>query len=158
MRLCELTKIVPLLVSADYGAAGATSDSFCMKNCGHATLIFLFGAIVGSSDIQFSQGAADGETTADLPVDMAYTAIDIGSDGAETLGALANDSDGAFTLTEGTYEDRMLVVEIDGKTLTDGYDWVTFVIDSTATSGAVSCVAILSELRYAQDIPPTVLS
>jgi hypothetical protein len=158
MRLCELTKIVPIYKPQDAGS-GITGDSVCVKDYGHATFILTFGADVdGDSVLTLKQGATDGANTAALAFDMAYTSTDIGSDGAETLGALANDSDGSLTLTEATYENRMLVIEVDCKTMTDGYDWIDLRLSSAATAGTSSCVCILSEPRYGSDIGPTVLS
>ena len=157
MRLLESCKIVPILAIADH-TAGVTMDAFKLTNHGHATVIFEFGAdIVGDYVLTVTQGATAGVNTAALPFDYAYTAVDINSDGAETFSALANDADGVLTLTEATYENRMLVLEIDGKSLTDPYDWVDIRL-SNAGAGTISGVAIMSEGRYVSDLGETVLS
>lgn len=158
MRLLEYAKIVPILAIADHGA-GVTMDAFKLTNHGHATVIFVFGAdIDGDAVLTCTQGATAGANTAALAFDYAYTETDINSDGAETFTALANDSDGVLTLTEATYENRLLVLEIDGKSLTDGYDWVDIRLSSAATACTISGVVILSEQRYGSDLGETVLS
>lgn len=158
MRLCELTKIVPVFTCAADMSGTITGDSVCVKNFGHATFILVFdGTVDGAAALTLKQGATDAAATAALACDYTYTAVDIGSDGAETLAALANDSDGAISLTEATYENRMMVIEVDCKTMTDGYDWIDLIIASI-TNGLVSCICILSEPRYASDLGETVLS
>ena len=157
MRLCELVKFVPILAINDH-TSGVTMDAFKLTEHGHATVVFIFGAdITGDFVLTVTQGATAGASTLALPFDYAYTATDINTDGAETLNALANDADGVLTLTEGTYENRMLVLEIDGKSLTDPYDWVDMRL-SSAGAGTISGLAILSEPRYGSDIGETVLS
>jgi len=156
MRLCELTKIVPILAIADH-TAGVTMDAFKLTEHGHATIIFTFAALTGDYVLTVTQGATAAANTAALPFDYAYTAVDINSDGAETLSALTNDADGVLTLTDGTYDNRMLVVEIDGKRLTDGYDWVDMRL-SNAGAGYATALVILSEGRYVSDLGETVLS
>ena len=158
MRFLETHKIVPILAIADHGA-GVTMDAFKLTEHGHATCVFMFGADVdGDAVLTCTQGATAGANTAALPFDYAYTAVDINSDGAETFSALANDADGVLTLTEATYENRMLVLEIDGKSLTDGYDWVDIRLSAAATAATISGIAIMSEGRYVSDLGETVLS
>ena len=156
MRLCELTKIVPILAIADH-TAGVTMDAFKLTEHGHATIIFTFAALTGDYVLTVTQGATAAANTAALPFDYAYTAVDINSDGAETFRALANDDDGVLTISDGTYDNRMLVIEIDGKSMTDPYDWVDMRLDSTG-AGYISGVVILSEGRYVSDLGETVLS
>ena len=156
MRLCELTKIVPILAIADH-TAGVTMDAFCMKNFGRATIVFTFAALTGDYVLTVTQGATAAANTAALAFDYSYTSTNINSDGAETLGTMATDADGVLTLTDGTYDNRMLVVEIDGKSLTDGYDWVDMRL-SSAGAGYATALLILSEPRYASDIGEICLS
>jgi len=156
MRLAELTKMVPILAIADHGS-GVTLDAFKLTEHGHATIIFTFAALTGDYVLTVTQGATAAANTAALPFDYAYTAVDINSDGAETLGALSTDADGVLTLTDGTYDNRMLVVEIDGKSLTDGYDWVDMRL-SSAGAGYATALVILSEGRYVSDLGETILS
>ena len=156
MRFVETHKMAPILAIADH-TAGVTMDAFKLTEHGHATVIFTFAALTGSYVLTVTQGATAAANTAALPFDYAYTAVDINSDGAETLSALTNDADGVLTLTDGTYDNRMLVVEIDGKSLTDGYDWVDMRL-SSAGAGYATALVILSEGRYVSDLGETILS
>ena len=153
MRLCEYTKIVPIIDPQDHQSAGITGESVCLKDYGHCTFIFLFGELTGNSVLKVREGAIDGATTADLIFTYRATAADIANAASDTLGTEATSA--ALTLTAGTYQDRMIVVEVDNQELTAGYDWLTVNIDSTASELLVSCVAVLSQPRFAEDVPPT---
>ena len=54
----------------------------------------------------------------------------------------------ALTLTSTTYDHKMLAIEIDPATITDGQPWITIEIDSTATAMNVGGFAVI-EPRYA---------
>ena len=156
MRLAEQTKIVPIIYPQDTGA-GKTGDSICMKDYGHVTFIFTFGADVdGDGVLKIREGATDGATTADLTFAYAYTGADAEGAAGATLGTWSTSA--ALTLTEATYEKRMLVVEVDNKELTDGYDWLTVNISNAATAATTAIVAIMSQPRYAEDVPPDPLA
>ena len=156
MRLCEQVKIVPIIEPEDHQSAGIDGDSVNMENYGHATFIFLFGELTDNSVLKMYEGNADGDKDTALTFSYRATAIDLLSTGADTLGTEATSN--ALTLAAGTYEDRMLVVEIDARELTDGYPFITPEIDSTASQLFVSCVAILSKPRYAEDVPPAAVA
>lgn len=156
MRLCEYTKIIPLIEPQDHQSAGIDGDSFCMKNYGHATIIFLFGELEGNSDLVIYEGEIADDKDAAITFAYRKTTVDLLNAGADTLDTEATSA--SLELTATTFEDRMLVVEIDGKQLTDGMDWITVEVDSDANPLFISAVAILSEPRYAQDVPPTAIS
>ena len=153
MRLCEYTKIVPIIDPEDHQSAGITGESVCLKDYGHCAFILLFGELTGNSVLKVREGAIDGATTADLTFTYRATAADILNAAADTLGTEATSA--ALTLTAATYQDRMIVVEVDNQELTAGYDWLTVNIDATASELLVSCVAVLSQPRFAEDVPPT---
>ena len=155
MRLCEKAKIVFLIDPQDHNAAGIDGDSFNMKNYGHATIILLFGELTGNSVLTIYEGATDGAKTAALTFSYRATAADLKVALGDALGTEATSA--ALTLTAATYEDRMIVAEIDANELTDGYDWITVEIDATATELLVAAVAILTEPRYAADTPPAAI-
>lgn len=154
-RLCEEKKIIFAVEPEDFNAAGITLESVCMKDYGHYTLILLFGELTGDSVLKIREGATDGATTADITFSYRATATDLKSSGGDTLGTEATSA--ALTLTAATYEDRMIVVEIDAAQLTDGYDWITPIIDDVATELFVAGVIILSEPRYAAAVPPAAI-
>ena len=62
MRLCEQTKIVPILEAEDHNA-GADGDSVSMENFGHVTFIITFGELTGNAVLTISEGATAGTKT-----------------------------------------------------------------------------------------------
>jgi hypothetical protein len=140
-RLVEEMKIVPILTPADLAGGAGTCESVCMKNYRHVTFIFMFGAMTGSSVLKVRQGATDGSTTADMTFSYRVTAISCGTNSADVFGTEATSA--AWTITDGTYEDKTLVIEIDPAEMTDGYDWLTPNISAVANPLLISCVAIL---------------
>lgn len=154
MRLCEQTKIVPILEAEDH-QAGVDGDSVNMANYNHVTFIFLFGELTGDAVLTISSGAADGTKTTAETFSYRATAIDLKTAGADTLGTEATSA--ALTLTAATYEDRMLVVEMDADEFTPDQEFITPAISSAGSEVFCSCVAILSEPRYASDVPPSAI-
>lgn len=154
MRLCEQHKIVPLLEPEDH-AAGADCDSVNMENYAHLTLIFLFGELTGNAVLTVNSGASDGAKTTAETFNYRATAADLKTAAGDTLGTEATSA--ALTLTAASYEDRMVVVELDADELTDGQMFVTPNISSAASEEFASCVAILSKPRYAGVTPPTAI-
>ena len=156
MRLSEQFGIVPIIEPEDHQSAGVTGDSVNMGKYGHVTFIFLFGELTGNSVLTISEGATAGTSTSALTFSYRYTGADLKNDSADAFSDEATSA--ALTLTAATYEDRVLVVEIDATEMTDGYDWITPVIDSTASELLVSCVAIMGKPRYAQNDMPTAVA
>lgn len=155
MRLCEQTKIVPILEAEDHNA-GADGDSVCMENYGHATFIIIFGELTGNAVLKIYEGATAGTKTTAKTFSYRATSVDLKSALADALGTEATSA--ALTLTAATYEDRMIVVEIDASELTDGYPWITPEISSAASEEFAAIIAVLSLPRYAEDVPPTAIS
>lgn len=156
MRLSEQVGIVPIIEPENHQSAGITGDSVNMKDYGHVTFIFLFGELTGNSVLKIHEAASAGGTTADMTFAYRYTGADLLNDDADAYSDETTSA--ALTLTAATYEDRVLVVEIDATEMTDGYDWLTPVIDSTASELFVSCVAIMSKPRYAKNDMPTAVA
>jgi len=155
MRLYEQAKIVPILEAEDHNA-GADGDSVCMENYGHATFIITFGELTGNAVLKFYEGATAGAKTTAKTFSYRATSTDLKNAGGDTLGSESTSA--ALTLTAATYEDRMLVAEIDASELTDGYPWITPEISSAASEEFAAIIAVLSLPRYAEDVPPTAIS
>ena len=159
MRLAEQTKIVPLIASADCGGSTKDSDSFSMENYGHATILVVLGALTGDSYLIVYEGAAVGEKTTEKIFNYRWTSAEIEAAAdadklvAETAIAVAATG---LKLTAVSYLNHMLVIEIDDSELTDGYPWITLYL-SNVTALNISAVAILSQPRYAQNVPPTAI-
>jgi len=156
MRLSEQVGIVPIIEPEDHQASGVDGDSVKMEKYGHLTLIFLFGEMGGTPVLKVYEGATAGAKTTALTFSYRYTSADLKNDDADVLGSEATSA--ALDLTHSTFEDRMLVVEIDASELTDGYPWVTPEVSDDGTEVLVSCVAIMSKPRYAEDVMPTAIS
>jgi len=156
MRLSEQFGIVPVIEPENHQASGVDGDSVSMENYGHVTFIFLFGEMGGTPVLIIYEGAAAGDKTTPLTFSYRYTAADLKNATADQLSAEATSA--ALDLAHGTFEDRMLVVEIDATELTDGYPWVTPEIDDAGTEVFVACVAIMSKPRYSEDVMPTAIA
>ena len=154
MRLCEEMKIVPILEPEDHNA-GVDGDSVSMENYAHVTFILIFGELTGDAVLKVFEGATAGAKTTAKTFSYRATAIDLKTAGGDTLGAETTSA--ALTLTAATYEDRMIVVEMDDSELTDGLPWVTVEISSAASEELLAIVAVLSKPRYAQAVPPTAI-
>jgi hypothetical protein len=157
MRLCEETKIVPILEPEDHNA-GVDGDSVSMENYAHATFILLFGELTGDAVLKFFEGATAGAKTSALTFSYRATSTDLKNAGGDTLGAEGTSA--ALTLTAATYEDRMIVVEIDDSALdqSNAYKFITPEVSSAASEEFASIVAVLSRPRFAEDVPPTAIS
>ncbi len=155
MRLCEEYKIVPLQQPEDAGAGAETFDSICMKNYLHATLIFLFGDNTADNILTIYEGATDGALTAAITFPYRATSAICKAANADVLGTETTSA--ALTITAATYEDMMIVVEIDPAIMTDGYDWITAKLDGAGTEQFIAGVAILKP-KYASAALHTALA
>lgn len=155
MRLCEQTKIVPILEPEDH-AAGADGDSVSLENYSHVTFIIVFGELTGDAVLTINSGATAGTKTTAETFNYRATAADLKNASGDALGTESTSA--ALTLTAATYEDRMIVVEMDADEFTDGQQWITPNISSAASECFASIVAVLSKPRYAQKTPPTAIA
>jgi len=159
MRLAENMKIVPLLNSANYGA-GVSMDSINMKNYHHATIIITFGAITGNAGLKIYSGATAAATTSALEFDYALAGAAIASSSADVLAANATATAASgITLTAGIYASKMLVIDVNASKMdiANGEEWLTAVINGSASSGIAHAVAIL-ESRYSGNRSATALA
>ena len=154
MRFCEQNKIVPILEPEDH-QDGVDGDSINMANYDHLTLIFSFGELTGNAVLTIYSGAEDATKTTAETFNYRATAADLKNAAGDTLGTEATSA--ALTLTDATYEDRLLVVEMDAEELTPGQEFVTPSLSDAASEALISCVAILSGPRFAQQTPPSAI-
>jgi len=150
--------IVPLTVAAGVDAADAVElDSFCMSKYGHATVVILFDTTVtGDNVLTVERAITNGGDSSDATFHYRLGGATMTTaTGCDILGV---DTEAAtLTLTAATYQDKMLVLELDGDE-TGGYNWITVDFDGTASAGNVTAIAILSEPRYAEAIMDTSLA
>jgi hypothetical protein len=145
MRLAEQFKIVPLLEPQDHQAGALTFDSINLKNYSWCSIIINFGELTGNEVLTIHSGATSGADSADAYFDYAYTGADLKTTGGDIITVKSDGTPVAtLTLTDATFEDRLLILEIDPATLTDGYSWITVVTDGSGTEVLLSAVAILT--------------
>jgi len=140
-RIADNIQLVPILEANDLAGAAGTCDSINVKNARRVAFVFMFGDITGNSVLKVRAGATDGATTEDLTFSYRAAGADTATTGSDVLGTEATSA--ALTLTAGTYDHTMLVVEIDLVNITDGYYYVTPNISGVANPCDVSCVAIV---------------
>ena len=145
MRLAEYKKIVPILNSANYGA-GVTLDSINMRDYHRACIIMTFGAITSSAGLLVYSGTADAGMTSTLPFDYALGGGAIAAASADRLVATTTAvAASGLTLAAGSMASHMLVIEVDAAAMdmANNEEWLTLIIDGSATSGICHAIAIL---------------
>lgn len=156
MRLAEQNKLVYCVQPQDHNAAGIDGDSVSLENYSHVAFIITFGELTGDAVLTVNSGATAGTKTTAETFNYRATAIDMKSAGGDALGAEATSA--ALTVAAATYEDRMIVVEMDADEFTDGQQWITVNLSDAASELFVSVVAVLSKPRYGQNVPPTAIA
>ena len=159
MKLAEEKKIVPLLNSADYNA-GVSMDSINMKNAHRACVIMTFGAITGNAGLKVYSGTTAAAATSAMPFRYALGSAAIASSSADVLAAATTAvASSGITLTAATYASKMLVLDIDAADMdtANNEEWLTVVIDASASAGICHAVAVL-DLRYPSSVSGTVLA
>lgn len=147
----ECGHVMQLYNPQSVGAA-ATSDTFCMENWAHATIIISLGAGSGCAVTlgQCTSFAGSGRATiSDFRYAMEAT------DAGDTLdAALAVAS--SITIAAGT--GGFAVIELDAAQLSDGYPYVQVNVSDPGTAKIVGVLAILSGGRYQEDITATAIA
>lgn len=148
MRLFEEKKIVPVLLGTDVNG-GYDCDSIDMKNYSHAAFIVLFGAgLSGDCIATLNSGVTNAAKTTAMTFAYTYTS---GAVGAASNDILATPStSAALTCTGITFVSRMLVIEVDAMSMTDGHRFLTLSFNSDASAGIVYVVAVLTP-KYPAD-------
>jgi len=159
--IAEKYKIVPVLSDLDLSTADDTmpADSINMKGQHRATFLVNLQTLGGASaTCKLFSGATDGALTSALTFRYAFTTAAKGATDADVL--LAWTSAASVTLTHGTYDNYMLVIDVLASEMDTANDeeWLTldFQDPSTGATGNLSAVAIL-EPRYAGNVSPSVL-
>ena len=149
-RLSNNKAIVYVLKSADH-ASGQAGDSINMGKVNRVTFVLQCGSLTGDAVLTVKSGATAGtETTAETfytrlaDADQASANADVFGDrqaGVTTL-----------TLTEATYDNRTLLIEVDSDTLTADQEWLTLAVSSAASVFDASCLAICDPKTEADDV------
>ena len=159
MRLAEEKKIVPVLSDGDFDTgANLDTDSINMSDYHRATFIINFQDIgVADPVLYVYSGATDGACTSALTFHYAYGGAAQGSANCDVLGADATSA--GLTVAHATYDNYMLIVEIDAADMdtANEEEWLTLRFVCTTATGNVSIIAIL-EPRYAGNRSITALA
>lgn len=148
MRLSEELQVVPVLALADH-QAGIVGDSINGGKVHRIMFVLETATLTGDAVLRVYSGATDAaETTAET---FRYRRADgdVNAAGSDQYGAWATSS--ALTLTAATYDNGVLIVEIDMDELTDGQPWVTLDVSAAATAFNATCVAICTPRIEAHD-------
>lgn len=136
------------------------SDSMNMKNYHHATIYMQFKSIGVASPLLYAySGATDAALTSALTFYYAFGGAAAGSALCDVMAAWATSA--ALTVTHGTYDDYMLILEIDAASMDMANDeeWLTlnFTDPTTGCTGNVTAGAILHP-RYKEQSIATCLT
>ncbi len=155
MRLSERFGVVNLMKPAD-NQGGVVNDSFTMTDFNHAMIILSCGSLTGNAVLTVNSGATAAAKTTAETFNYRLADADQAATGADNYADWSTSA--SLTLTATTYDNKILIIEIDGPAMTDGQPWITVDLDSTASTHFSSAVAILSEARYASNDVPTAIS
>lgn len=132
-RFSEQHILIPLCEAKDYGSAGIDFDSVHMGRIHSLSVAIGFGAITGNSILKVSHGTTEGTKTTDVAFKYRFGGGDFKAASADILGAATAVAAAGLTMTAATYDHRLLVIEVDADTMTDGQPWLTVSVDTTAT-------------------------
>ena len=152
-RLSENKKIIYALKPGDH-QAGADGDSFNAGKLHSFAFLIQAAVLTGDAVLKVYSGASDGTKTTAETFRYRLADADQGSAAADTFAAWSTSA--ALTLTAATYDNRLLVVEMDSDELTDGQPWVTLEISAAADAFNASVVAIGEPRIRAHDIPTVI--
>ena len=159
MRLAEEKKIVPIMSIGDLNAGATLSgDSINMENYHRCTFLVMMHALGGAANyiLIYSGATAAALTTAET-FHYAFGGAATESASADVLAADATSAN--LSVAHATYDNYMLVCEIDASDMTAGQPWLTFSCADTdgGATGGMSVFAVL-EPRYSGNRSVTALT
>lgn len=162
MYLAEQYKFVPVANNYDLSTHDTlmTLDSINMKNYHHCTFLVQFHAIgVASTVLYVYSGASDGALTSALTFNYAFGGAAVTVANCDVLAAWGTSA--ALTITHGTYDNYLLVIEVPAALmdLANNEDWLTMNLTDpdTGATGNVTVTAILKP-RYSSNRIATALT
>lgn len=142
MRFSETYKIVPCCVSSDKTTNGVDTQSIHAGKVHELCYMLNFGAITSDDALKVYVGAATATKTTAIAFKYRHAAADTGQALSDTFGAATDVASTGLTLTAATYDNKLLLVEIDSQAIADATPWVTLEIAGSASAQNVSIVAI----------------
>jgi hypothetical protein len=143
-RFSENFQVINVIKPAD-NEAGATGDSINMGLLHRVTYILTCGALTGDAVLTIKSGASAGTETTSETFRYRLADADQASANADLYAAWTEAS--TLTLTAATYDNKILICEIDSAKLTQGQPWLTFSLSNAASAHTSACIAI-GEQRY----------
>lgn len=157
----EKYKIVPLGVDIDFSTAASNlSDSINMSPFNRATFLIQLADIGTASPVLYAySGATAAALTSALTFRYAFGSAAFGSANCDVLADWSTSA--ALTLTHGTYDNYLLVVDILASEMdtANNEEWLTldFADDATGATGQAIVIAVL-EPRYSGNQSITALT
>lgn len=162
MFLAEKYKPVPVYNYYDLSTHDTTmpSDSINMKGSHHATFLIHYHSIGTASPLLYVySGTTDGAQSSALTFNYAFGGAAAAAANCDVLAAWATSA--ALTVTHGTYDDYMLVVEVSAASmdLANNEEWLTLnhTDPTTGCTGNVTAFAILHS-RYKENLSASCLA
>ena len=162
MSIAEDYKIVPMFSGYSLATHDTvmTSDSINMKNFHKATFLVQFDDIGTASPIMYVWcGTTAGALTSAITFRYAFGGAACGSANSDVLAAWGTSA--ALTITHGTYDNYLCVVEVDASQMdiANAEEWLhfNFTDPTTGCTGQVTITAIL-EPRYSSGVSATALT
>ena len=153
-RLSEMYKVVHVVEAAD-NQAGIAGDSINGGKASHIMWIVSCGALTGDAVLTVKSGAAAGTETTSETFNYRLADADTLGTGADGYGNWTTSS--SLTMTAATYDHKVLLIEMDPRTATDGQPYLTLSISAAADVHTSSVVAVVVP-RFASHDAPTVLT
>ena len=156
MRLSERSGVVFVYKPQDTGGAAVTGESINMGKYARIAFLVMCGVLTGGANVlTVKSGAADGVQTTSESFNYRLADADQAAAGADGYAAWAAAT--TLTLTAATYDNRLLIIEMDAAALTDGQPWLTIALTGVSNPGLIAIAAILGEPRYAAHDVPTAI-
>lgn len=141
------------IVPVDSQTAAMTGHRVSLRHAGGCTIVVFKAAGTAGDDpvLDLQQHtASSGGTSADLDIiDHYYIKQEATLDGDETWTRVTQTAASEVTLNATSAETQMIVViEVDGRSLSDGYDYISLDVADTGAGGAqlISCLYLLRDL------------
>lgn len=144
----EDATIVHVFKPAD-NSAGVTGDSIHMGKARKVVYMLSFGSVTGDAVLTTKSGATEGTETTSETFRYRLADADQGSASADLYAAWTTAS--TLTLTAATYDNRILIVEVDGDGLTAAQPWLTLALSGAASTLFTACTAVASNRYQAHD-------
>lgn len=155
-RISETHIIIPMNEAKDAGSAGIDFDSVHMGRVHSLSVCIPMGALTGNSILTVNCGATEGAKTTAIAFKYRFGGGDFKAASADILGAPVAVAAAGLTLVAATFDHRLLVIEVDSDTVTDGQPWLTVSVDATATVFLCGAIGI-GKTRYPDSTALTVI-